>query len=132
MTDKASLSVVAAIIQRDGRFLIAQRPKGKHLALKWEFPGGKVEPGEALEKAMVREIEEELGCSIELTQALPAYIHASDKILKMHPFLATLRAGSPDPKALEHAALCWVELGELKHYDLAAADLPILKALGAS
>jgi 8-oxo-dGTP diphosphatase len=69
MTQKPPLPVVAAVIERDGLVLVAQRPPGKHLALKWEFPGGKIEAGETPAAALVREIREELGCTIRVGPA---------------------------------------------------------------
>jgi 8-oxo-dGTP diphosphatase len=122
----AAIPVVCAVIERDGRVLIAQRPAHKHLALKWEFPGGKVEPGESPEAAIVREIKEELGCDVALTRALPRFQHAYAVAIEMIPFVCRLAPGSPEPRPLEHIALQWVTPAELPALDLAAADLPVL------
>mgnify|MGYP001544586009 CR=1 FL=1 len=108
--------------------LIAQRPAHKHLALQWEFPGGKVEPGERPEDAIVREIREELGCAIILTRALPRFLHAYAVTIEMIPFVCHLAPGSPEPKALEHLAMRWVAPVDLPAFDLAPADLPALAA----
>ena len=78
-----TVPVVCAVIIRDGRVLIAQRPAHKHLALKWEFPGGKVEPGESAEAAIVREIREELGCDFAIGRALPRFTHAYAVTIEM-------------------------------------------------
>ena len=122
--------VVCAVIERDGRVLIAQRPPGKLLPLKWEFPGGKVEPGEEPAAAIVREIHEELGCAIVITQALPPFIHDyKTVVIEMIPFVCTLAPGSSEPHPHEHVAVAWVVPAELRAYDLAAADWPVVKML---
>ena len=108
--------------------LIAQRPGHKHLALKWEFPGGKVEPGEAAEAAIVREIQEELGCHIVVTRPLPRATYAYAVTIEMIPFVCRLVPGSPEPRALEHLDLRWVVPAELATFDLAPADLPVVKS----
>ncbi len=125
--------VVCALIERAGRVLIAQRPEGKHLASKWEFPGGKVETGEAPEAALIREIQEELGCELVLQSRLPASRHVYERgEITLLPFRCTLAAGSAEPHAHEHAALAWVTLDELSKYDLAEADLPIVESWAAA
>ncbi len=122
--------MVAAVIERDGRVLVAQRPPHKHLALKWEFPGGKVEPGEEPAAALVREIKEELGCDIAVGRALPRSTHAYATItIELIPFCCQLAAGSAEPHPNEHTAVLWVMPGELKTLDLAAADWPVVAAL---
>lgn len=124
--------VVCALIEREGRVLIAQRPEGKHLASKWEFPGGKVETGEEPEAALIREIQEELGCELVLQSQLPASSHAYERgEITLLPFRCMLAAGSAEPHAHEHAALAWVTLDELRNFDLAEADLPIVESWAA-
>ena len=121
---------MCALIERAGRLLLAQRPVHKHLPLKWEFPGGKVEPGEDPAAAIVREIREELGCDVTITRALPAFRHDyGTVVIKMIPFVCALVPASPEPHPHEHVALAWVEPAELATYDLAAADLPIVAGL---
>jgi 8-oxo-dGTP diphosphatase len=121
------LPVVCARIERDGRVLLAQRPAHKHLALKWEFPGGKVDPGESPEAALVREIREELLCDLIILRALPRFTHAYDRtIIEMIPFVCSLVQESAEPQPTEHAAIAWVLPAELAAYDLAAADLPVV------
>lgn len=118
------------MIERDGRVLLAQRPADKHLPLKWEFPGGKVEPGEAPAAAIIREIREELGCDIVILRALPRFPHDYTRVvIEMIPFVCALAPGSPEPHPHEHTALAWVEPGRLGTYDLAAADLPVVAML---
>lgn len=122
--------VVCAVIERDGRVLIAKRPPHKLMPLKWEFPGGKVEPGEEAAAAIVREIREELGCDIAVTRALAPFVHDyRTVVIEMIPFVCALIPASPDPHAHEHVDLAWVPLDGLQAYDLAAADWPVVAAL---
>jgi len=120
----------ALILDRDGRVLLAQRPAHKHLALQWEFPGGKVEPGESPAAALIREIDEELGSRIEITRGLPPFVHHYATIsIEMHPFVCRLADSTSAPVAHEHVALAWVKPADVSGYDLAAADVPLLPAL---
>ena len=129
MKSTAPVPVVCALIERGGRVLLAQRPAHKHLPLKWEFPGGKVEPGEAPATAIVREIQEELGCAIRITRNLPVFLHDyGTVVIEMIPFAVELVPGSPEPAANEHVAIAWVSPAGFAHYDLAAADLPVVAA----
>jgi 8-oxo-dGTP diphosphatase len=115
------------VIEHQGRVLLAQRPVDKHLPLKWEFAGGKVEPGEDPAAAIVREIREELGCEVVITRALPRFTYDYTRVvIEMIPFVCTLAPGSPAPHAHEHAALAWVTADRLTDYDLAPADLPVI------
>lgn len=125
--------MVCALIERDGRVLVAQRPPHKHLGLKWEFPGGKVEPGEEPGAALVREIHEELGCAIECTRVLARSIHDYGTVaVEMIPFVARLAAATAEPHPHEHAAVRWVTADELQTLDLAPADWPVVDAWLAS
>ncbi len=122
-----AIPVVCALIERDGLVLVAQRPAHKHLPLKWEFPGGKVEPGEMPESAVVREIKEELACDVELLRALPTFTHDYGAVtIMMIPFVCQLTAESAEPQLNEHVALQWVKPETLTSLDLAAADLPVV------
>lgn len=115
---------------RGERVLIAQRPAGKHLALKWEFPGGKVEPGEEPAAALVREIEEELGCRIEVRERWPSVTHRYERgVIELIPFVCELSDGSAEPHPHEHIAIEWVAVADLRSFDLAEADLPIVTML---
>jgi 8-oxo-dGTP diphosphatase len=127
----APIPVVCAVIEDGfGRVLIAQRPAHKHLALKWEFAGGKVEPGEPPEAAIVREISEELGCAIVVTRPLPRFTHDYGTVtIEMIPFVCRLAPASPAPHPHEHIAVRWVTVAELAAIDLAAADLPVVACL---
>ncbi|HUJ43994.1 MAG TPA: (deoxy)nucleoside triphosphate pyrophosphohydrolase [Opitutaceae bacterium] len=129
MVEQAPLPVVCALIVRDGRILLARRPAHKHLALKWEFPGGKVDAGEAAEAALVREIREELACDITIVRALPRVVHTYDRItIEMIPFVCRLAPGSAEPRPTEHVAILWARPQQLRDYELAAADRPVVAA----
>lgn len=106
--------------------LVAQRPPHKHLGLQWEFPGGKVEPGETAAIALAREIREELHCDIKVGQALPASRHTYPGVaIEMFPFVCQLAEGAR-PALHEHVALQWVVPEQLTSLDLAAADIPVV------
>jgi len=127
------IPVVAAVIfDGAGRVLVAQRPAHKHLALKWEFPGGKVEPGESPEMALARELREELGIEIEILRALPPFDHDYGSVcIAMLPFVCRLAAASAPPHPHEHVAVRWLAPAELDALDLAAADWPVVKSFRA-
>ncbi|MCH2064585.1 MAG: (deoxy)nucleoside triphosphate pyrophosphohydrolase [Roseibacillus sp.] len=117
------LEVVCAIIIRDHQVLLCQRAPGKHLAGSWEFPGGKVEEDEEAVAALQREIREELACSIEVGEALPALEHHYPALsLRLQAFPCRLAPSSPEPRALEHAAIRWMPLQEVETLELAGAD----------
>lgn len=123
----APLLVVCALIERDGCVLMAQRPAHKHLGGKWEFPGGKIEPGETAEAALHRELREELGSTVEILRPLASHTHAYATVtVQLIPFVVRLTADSGAPQTHEHAALRWVPAGELTALDLPEADLPII------
>ena len=122
------LQVVCALIEDDqGRLLLAQRPAGKHLAGLWEFPGGKIEPGESPQEALVREIAEELGCVAIPGGALAPVTHAYEKLtVRLIPFRARFADAGARPEAREHAALRWVTRAEIAKMPMPAADEPIV------
>lgn len=121
--------VVAALILREGRFLICQRPKHKARALLWEFPGGKVEAGESKAEALVRECREELGVTVSVGElyAQTAYEYP-DITVHLTFFLCTL--GDGEPQRLEHANLKWLPPEELKEYAFCPADAELIRRLG--
>lgn len=130
MEPTSPVPVVCAIIVRDDRIMLAQRPPDKKLGGLWEFPGGKVEAGESSEAALHRELKEELGCSVRITQTLTPYVHEyAWGSIELIPFICELTADSPEPHPHEHTALVWVERSQLCSYDLAPADVPLLTAL---
>lgn len=118
----------AVIVRHDRKILAARRPKGKCLAGKWEFPGGKIEDAETSSDALIREIREELGTEIELILALPIVAYSySDFHIRLHPWLC--RIVGPEPVATEHEAITWLSQKALHTLDWAEADLPILDFL---
>jgi 8-oxo-dGTP diphosphatase len=127
-----SLVLVAAValIDADGRVLLAQRPEGKSMAGLWEFPGGKVEPGETPEAALIRELREELGidtwasCLAPLTFAS----HAYETFHLLMPLFAC-RKWEGVPVAREAQALQWVRPARLRDYPMPPADLPLIPIL---
>jgi 8-oxo-dGTP diphosphatase len=127
---KTILVSAVALIDRDGRVLLAQRPEGKSMAGLWEFPGGKVEPGETPEAALIRELHEELGietwssCLAPLTFASHSY---PDFHLLMPLFACRKWQGQPQSK--EGQALKWVRPTELRSYAMPPADLPLIPIL---
>lgn len=119
-----------ALIDADGRILLAQRPEGKSLAGLWEFPGGKVEPGETPEAALIRELHEELGietwhsCLAPLTFASHSY---PDFHLLMPLFACRRWGGTPQPR--EGQRLAWVRADKLSDYPMPPADEPLIPIL---
>jgi 8-oxo-dGTP diphosphatase len=127
---KLLLVVAAALVDPDGRVLIAQRPEGKQLAGLWEFPGGKLHDGERPEIALIRELKEELGIEVEeaclapLTFASYAY---PDFHLLMPLYICRRWRGQVI--ALENQALKWVRPHNLRDYPMPPADAPLIPAL---
>lgn len=127
---KMILVSAVALIDRDGRVLLAQRPEGKSMAGLWEFPGGKVEKGETPEDALVRELHEELGietwdsCLAPLTFASHKY---EDFHLLMPLYACRKWSGIVQPK--EGQTLKWVAARDLSKYPMPAADLPLIPIL---
>lgn len=128
MTSRPTIEVVCGLIEnQDGHLLVARRPAGKHLGGLWEFPGGKVEPGETLAAALRREIGEELGCDLEVGLALTPVQHSYPTVtVRLNPFLARLQPANVHPEAREHDELRWVTAAELSALDMPAADAPIV------
>jgi len=128
MADKPLVLVVAAaLIDADGRVLIAQRPEGKSLAGLWEFPGGKVEPGETPEAALIRELEEELGIKVA-TACLAPFVFASHTYESFHLLmpLYLCRRWEGQITPAEHKALAWVKPARLGDYPMPPADAPLV------
>ena len=123
---KLVLVAAVALIDRDGRVLLTKRPEGKPLAGLWEFPGGKVEPGETPEAALIRELHEEL--AIETWQSCLAPLtfasHAYDDFHLLMPLFACRKwQGQVTPR--EEQELSWTRLLDMKHYPMPPADLPL-------
>ena len=121
-------NVVAAIIKKDNHFLIVKRNKKKHLGLKWEFPGGKVQENETFEEALIREIKEELNIKISLQDKIAEEKYKDEKIdIVLHYFLCTQEDGTIELN--EHEDLAWVEKKDFDKYDFAEGDGNILALL---
>ncbi|WP_088161313.1 (deoxy)nucleoside triphosphate pyrophosphohydrolase [Sphingobacterium sp. G1-14] len=119
------LQVTCAIIEHADKILICQRSNSMKLPLKWEFPGGKIEQGESKEDCLRREIKEELDIEIEINNTLSTVeYHYSDFSIQLYPFLCSLLNG--EVKSLEHAQAIWVDANQLRDYDWAEADFPIV------
>ncbi len=127
------LVVAAALVDATGRVLIAQRPTGKSLAGLWEFPGGKVEPGEGLEEALVRELREELDVTVR-ADALDPFAFASHSYPDFNLLmpLYMVRTWDGAPRALEAQALAWVTPTEMSAYPMPPADVPLVARLIAA
>ncbi|WP_236027164.1 (deoxy)nucleoside triphosphate pyrophosphohydrolase [Gelidibacter pelagius] len=122
------LHVVCAIIYNDDEILIAQRNDKMALPLKWEFPGGKVEKGEDKKTALRREIKEELAMEIEVGKALePVIYHYQDFSITLYPYVCG--ALTKEFIKREHREIRWEKIENLKKYDWAAADVPVVKKL---
>jgi 8-oxo-dGTP diphosphatase len=127
---KTVLVSAVALIDRDSRVLLAQRPEGKSMASLWEFPGGKVEPGETPEAALVRELHEELGietwtsCLAPLTFAS----HSYDDFHLLMPLFAC-RKWEGTPQSREGQALKWAKANELRNFPMPPADIPLIPIL---
>jgi 8-oxo-dGTP diphosphatase len=120
--------VAGALYDASGRVLIAQRPPGKALAGRWEFPGGKVHDGEAAYDALVRELREELGVEVRSAQRLMRYPHAyPDRVVWLDMWIVTDWRGQP--ASLDGQALKWVQPAMLDGEDILEADRPIVAAL---
>ena len=123
-----TLVVAAALYDRAGRVLIAQRPQGKHMAGRWEFPGGKVAPGEAEQAALARELREELGVRVAAAQPLMRLTHAYlDREVELSLWIVERFEG--EPCALDGQRLKWVAPAELPAEDILEADRPFVAAL---
>jgi mutator protein MutT len=124
------IEVSAALIFRDGKILITQRPANSHSGGLWEFPGGKREAGETFEQCLVRELREELGVEVKAGRLFEGITHAyADKTIRLKFFLCELTEGDPQP--LGCAAVKWVGKPELADYDFPAADARLLEKLRA-
>lgn len=132
MADSAFLLpvVAVALIDAIGRVLVQQRAPHRSMAGLWEFPGGKIEPGETPEAALVREVHEELGIGVHLDDLAPAAF-ASAALGERHLLLLlyVVRRWRGEPGALDASAIRWATIGELRDLEMPPADRPLVNAL---
>lgn len=122
--ESKTIKVTCAIIERSGRILIAQRNENMNMALKWEFPGGKLEANETPEDCIVREIKEELGIDIKIKQGLKPNTHKYEaNAIELIPYVCEIVSG--ELIINEHKRIMWKYPEELKDIDWAEADIPI-------
>jgi len=122
------IHVACAIIQQDGLILATQRSATMSLALKWEFPGGKLEAGESPQVCLLRELNEELGVSVTIGQELPPHTHSYPSFaVTLYPFLCHQLRGSIILH--EHNDARWLTPSDLQQLDWAEADLPLIQTL---
>jgi 8-oxo-dGTP diphosphatase len=126
--DSKMALVTAALIQKDGTLLIAQRGRGKRFGWQWEFPGGKVRKGEAPEECLRREIKEELNLDIHVEKLFCTVSHRyADFDIELMVFWCSIAGGTL--KLAEHEKVHWVTLSALKQYRFLEADLAVIEAL---
>jgi 8-oxo-dGTP diphosphatase len=131
MTDPAggaSIQVTAALIPSRGRLFIAQRPAGKRFGLCWEFPGGKLQPGESLQACLEREISEELNWKIHVEELFHCvHYRRGDLAFDLYAFWSRVRWGELELR--EHVACSWVRVDQLRYFPLTAADRRLIGLL---
>jgi 8-oxo-dGTP diphosphatase len=128
VTFKVTHVVAGALFDTQGRVLIAQRPPGKHMAGGWEFPGGKLEPGEDRFAGLQRELKEEIGVDLLQAEPLISYEHRfADRAVFLDLWWVNEYSG--EPQSLDSQALKWVRLDELAEVGLLEADRPMIPAL---
>lgn len=120
--------VVAALIWENDRFLICQRPAHKARGLLWEFVGGKVDPGESKQQALIRECREELDVEVSVGDVFMEVLHEyPDLMVRLTLFNSTITAGTP--QMLEHHDIRWITVDQIPDFDFCPADVDILKKL---
>ena len=130
MAKKIVHVVACALIDPDGRVLLAKRPKGKSMADLWEFPGGKIEPDETPETAIIRELEEELGIDTKSTCLAPlSFVSHAYESFHLVMLLYVCRRWWGTPRPIVASELAWVRAPRLRDYDMPEADKPLISAL---
>jgi mutator protein MutT len=125
--DTERVVVAAAVVDRNGEYLVTRRLDGTHLAGCWEFPGGKCEPDETLRACLEREMVEELGCEVAVAEELLSVVHTySDRAVELHFFRCTLRQA---PRPLLGQEIRWVRRGSLRMLDFPPADEALIQLL---
>lgn len=119
------IEVTAAIIRKDGKFLICQRPRGKNCELLWEFPGGKIEPGETGEQCIVREIQEELCVTLHVLRKFTDVVYEyPDRTVHLHFYITEIESGELVRK--EHNAFAWITKEDIPNYQFCPVDAKML------
>ena len=125
--------VAAALVDGEGRVLVAQRPQGKSLAGLWEFPGGKIEPGETPDAALVRELEEELGIAVAETALEPlTFVSHAYPDFHLLMLMYVCRAWAGEPVGQQGQPLVWGDMAMLGGLPMPPADIPLLAALATA
>ena len=126
MSDRL-IVVTAAVVERDGRYLVTRRLRGTHLEGYWEFPGGKCEPGETHVTCLIREIREELGCDVRVGEELLGVTHEyPERAVELHFFRCTTEG---EPRPLLGQELRWIARQELRTLDFPPADEELIRLL---
>jgi 8-oxo-dGTP diphosphatase len=128
---RARKLVVAALVRQAGRMLMSRRRPDQAMPNLWEFPGGKVEPGEHPEAALIREVREELGCDVEIDRIEEVVFHAYEEF-DLYMLVYGCRVTRGEPRAIEVAEVAWVRAADLPGLDLLPADYPLARKLGAA
>jgi 8-oxo-dGTP diphosphatase len=124
------IKVTAAILEKDSQIIIAQRKSGDHLSGLWEFPGGKIEPGETPEECLARELKEEFDIDVSIGEFIGSNVHHYDHIsIELMAYRAAWLSGSITMN--DHNAYRWVTVDQLSEYDFAPADVPFVEMLCA-
>lgn len=125
---KNIVRVTAAILEKDGRIIIAQRKNSDHLSGLWEFPGGKIEPGETPEACLARELKEEFDIDVAIGEFLGSNVHEYDHIsIELMAYQASWVAGAITMN--DHKAYRWITVDQLTEFDFTPADVPFVDML---
>jgi len=126
--DNAPILVTAAVIERNGRILLARRASSAHGPGGWEFPGGKLEPGESPQACLARELHEELGIAVRVGPLVSDHLHHYPRhTIRLIVYRVDILSGQPAPRC--HLELAWVAPHDLRSFNLLPADLPVVDAL---
>jgi 8-oxo-dGTP diphosphatase len=122
------MKVTAAVIEENGKVLIGRRKPGRHMGGKWEFPGGKIEPGETPQESLARELQEELAIRVRVGEFLCNAFYEGDGV-SLELLVYHVERLDGEPSLLEHQELCWVRPDELMDFDLADSDRKVVQKL---
>jgi len=122
------MKVTAAILEENGKVLIGRRKPGKHMGGKWEFPGGKIEPGETPQDSLARELQEELAIRVSVGQFLCSSFYEGDGV-SLELLVYRVQRLEGEPALIEHEELRWVRPEELTGFDLADSDRTVVRRL---